>query len=141
MKQEGVEFLFHYLDDFAVVGPPNSWACHHVLDMLKRICAELGVPLAPKKAGRTLSDHYFPRYHHRHHEKGAEARGVARILLKGVLNLVSLTRPFLQLVGCIVLTSLATLTAFSLETSYSHIQNYSPAKKYCYHCHLHFTTI
>ena len=35
-------------------------------------------------------------------------RGVARILLKGVLNLVSLTRPFLQLVGCIMLTSLAT---------------------------------
>ena len=44
-------------------------------------------------------------------------RGVARILLKGVLNLVSLTRPlFLLLVGCIVLTSLATLSAFSLET-------------------------
>ena len=36
------------------------------------------------------------------------SRGVARILLKGVLNLVSLTRPFLQLVGCIMLTSLAT---------------------------------
>ena len=26
-----------------------------------------------RKAGRTLSDHYFPRYHHRHHETGAEA--------------------------------------------------------------------
>ena len=49
VKQEGVEFLFHYLDDFAVVGPPNSRACHHALDMLKRICAELGVPLAPEK--------------------------------------------------------------------------------------------
>ena len=24
IKQEGVEFIFHYLDDFAVVGPPNS---------------------------------------------------------------------------------------------------------------------
>ena len=46
-----------------------------------------------------------------------ECRGVARILLKGVLNLVALTRPlFLLLVGCIVLTSLATLSAFSLET-------------------------
>ena len=43
-------------------------------------------------------------------------RGVARILLKGVLNLVSPTKPFLQLVGCIVLTSLANLSAFSLET-------------------------
>ena len=47
---------------------------------------------------------------------GTVSRGVARILLKGVLNLVSLTKPFLQLVGCIVLTSLATLSAFSLET-------------------------
>ena len=46
VKQEGVEFLFHCL---AVVGPPNSRACHHALDMLKRICAELGVPLAPEK--------------------------------------------------------------------------------------------
>ena len=45
-----------------------------------------------------------------------DIRGIARILLKGVLNLVSLTKPFLQLVGCIVLTSLATLSAFSLET-------------------------
>ena len=43
-------------------------------------------------------------------------RGVARIFLKGVLNLVSLTSPFLQLIGCIVLTSLATLSAFSVET-------------------------
>ena len=43
-------------------------------------------------------------------------RGVARIFLKGVLSLVSLARPFLQLVRCIVLTSLATLSAFSLET-------------------------
>ena len=49
VKQEGVEFLFHYLDDFAVVGPPNSRACHHALDTLKIICAELGVPLAPEK--------------------------------------------------------------------------------------------
>ena len=51
------------------------------------------------------------------HGRSEEARGVARILLKGVLNLVSLTRPlFLLLVGCIVLTSLAILSAFSLET-------------------------
>ena len=49
VKQGGVEFLFHYLDDFAVIGPPNSRACHHALNMLKRICAELGVPLAPEK--------------------------------------------------------------------------------------------
>ena len=49
VKQEGLEFLFHYLDHFAVICPPNSRACHHVLDTLKIICAELGVPLAPEK--------------------------------------------------------------------------------------------
>ena len=49
-------------------------------------------------------------------KKSMDIRGVARIFLKGVLNLVSLARPFLQLVRCIVLTSLATLSAFSLET-------------------------
>ena len=42
-------------------------------------------------------------------------RGVARIFLKGVLSLVSLARPFLQLVRCIVLTSPTTLN-ISLET-------------------------
>ena len=49
-------------------------------------------------------------------EKGSHCRGVARIFLKGVFNLVSLTSPFLQTIGCIVLALLATLSAFSLET-------------------------
>ena len=40
--------------------------------------------------------------------QGYDGRGVARIFLKGVLSLVSLARPFLQLVRCIVLASLAT---------------------------------
>ena len=48
--------------------------------------------------------------------KRGVTRGVARIFLKGVLSLASLARPFLQLVRCIVLASLATLSAFSLET-------------------------
>ena len=44
------------------------------------------------------------------------SRGVARIFLKGVLSLVPLTRPFLQLVRCIVVTSSVTLSDISLET-------------------------
>ena len=50
------------------------------------------------------------------HLLASTCRGVARIFLKGVLSLVSLARLFLQLVRCIVLASLATLSAFSLET-------------------------
>lgn len=45
----GIPHIFHYLDDFAVVGPPDSGACHQYLLTLKRICRELGVPLAPNK--------------------------------------------------------------------------------------------
>ena len=49
-------------------------------------------------------------------EMSMRSRGVARIFLKGVLSLDSLARPFLQLFRCIVLTSLATLSAFNMET-------------------------
>ena len=41
--------------------------------------------------------------------------GVYPGFLKGVIRLVSLSRTFLQLVRCIMLTSLATLSAFSSE--------------------------
>lgn len=44
-----MEHLFHYLDDFAVLGQPDSQECQLALDILKRICAYLGVPLAPDK--------------------------------------------------------------------------------------------
>ncbi len=49
IAQEGVSRIFHYLDDFAVVGPPDSPACLHHLLTLKRICATLGIPLAEEK--------------------------------------------------------------------------------------------
>ena len=49
VAQEGVDSMFHYLDDFAVVGPPNSEACAQYLHTLVRVCNDLGVPLAPEK--------------------------------------------------------------------------------------------
>ena len=49
VAREGVEHLFHYLDDFAVVGPPDSNTCQKYLDILARTCRDLGVPLAPEK--------------------------------------------------------------------------------------------
>lgn len=47
--QEGIRHIFHYLDDFAVIGPPNSGICYNALCSLSRLCAELGVPLAIEK--------------------------------------------------------------------------------------------
>ena len=46
---EGVEWIFHYLDDFFVIGPPGTLQCQHALDTLIRVCKQLGVPLAPEK--------------------------------------------------------------------------------------------
>ena len=49
LAQEGITHIFHYLDDFAVVGPPDSPICQHALDTLVRKFAELNVPLAMEK--------------------------------------------------------------------------------------------
>ena len=49
VAREGVEHIFHYLDDFAVVGPPGSDTCMLYLHKLKSICMELGIPLATEK--------------------------------------------------------------------------------------------
>ena len=47
--REGLEHIFHYLDHFAVVGPPDSDICMPYLHKLKSICMELGIPLATEK--------------------------------------------------------------------------------------------
>lgn len=49
IAQKGVEYIFHYLDDFLVMGPPDSATCEESLHILEAICAKLGVPLAPEK--------------------------------------------------------------------------------------------
>ena len=54
IASEGVEVIFYYLDDFAVLGTPDSTQCSQTLGILKTVCRELGVPLAPEKqAGPT----------------------------------------------------------------------------------------
>lgn len=45
----GVDIIFHYLDDFLVMGSPGSDACKHSLDLLMEECSTLGVPPAPEK--------------------------------------------------------------------------------------------
>ena len=49
VASRGVVNIFHYLDDFAVVGPPDSESCHQDLITLKQVCTELGIPLAIDK--------------------------------------------------------------------------------------------
>ena len=45
----GVRFIFHYLDDFLVVGPPASPECAKALAVLDGACAQLGIPITEHK--------------------------------------------------------------------------------------------
>ena len=47
----GVRYIFHYLDDFLVVGPPRSAECADTLASLDRACAQPGIPIAEHKRG------------------------------------------------------------------------------------------
>ena len=48
-KSQGVQHLWHYLDDFIICGEPDSEQCHLDLESLIAICNHLGVPLALEK--------------------------------------------------------------------------------------------
>ena len=49
IRQAGVSYIFNYLDDFIVLGPPSSPQCLDDLSTLKSVCGSLGVPLAVNK--------------------------------------------------------------------------------------------
>ena len=49
LRRNGVHRVWHYLDDFVVVGRPESVECHHFLETMKEVCSRLGVPLAVEK--------------------------------------------------------------------------------------------
>ena len=41
--------VFHYLDDFIIIGAPLSPQCEHSLAILDEICAALDIPMAAHK--------------------------------------------------------------------------------------------
>ena len=49
LRWKGVRHIFHYLDDFLVVGPPGSPECAIALTTLNKACAGLGIPIAEHK--------------------------------------------------------------------------------------------
>ena len=49
VKQQGVRYLYHYLDDYITLGEPNSTECQANLDKLLECCGTLGVPIAQEK--------------------------------------------------------------------------------------------
>ena len=49
LRERGVGTVIHYLDDFLLIGSPNSTECQTFLDIVIATCSELGVPLATDK--------------------------------------------------------------------------------------------
>ena len=49
MKQKGVSFVDHYIDDFVTVGRPGAQECHNNLQMMLRTCEDTGTPVDPGK--------------------------------------------------------------------------------------------
>ena len=49
LEQQGVTPLLHYLDDFLLMGPPQSPKCQYNLSTVKQVCSLLGIPLALEK--------------------------------------------------------------------------------------------
>ena len=48
-QQQGVTEVLHYLDDYIVIGPPNTLTCHTVLQTFLREAHHLGIPIADHK--------------------------------------------------------------------------------------------
>ena len=49
LQQAGIRFIQHYLDDFIIRAPPHSDECQRAVQTLDKVCAQLGVPMAPHK--------------------------------------------------------------------------------------------
>ena len=49
VARESVWDIYHYLDDFAIIGPPNPEQCSWNLHTLQLVCKELRISLAAEK--------------------------------------------------------------------------------------------
>ena len=49
LRQRGIRHIFHYLDDFIIVAPPQSTECAEAAAILDNTCRALGIPLAAHK--------------------------------------------------------------------------------------------
>ena len=49
LHSKGADRSIHYLDDFLLIGPPDSPECAEALQTLLALCKELGIPVAEEK--------------------------------------------------------------------------------------------
>ena len=61
IQQEGVDFIIHYLDDFLVIGTPESEECAVALATVLRVFERLGFPCGSQQAGGSMDQPYLPQ--------------------------------------------------------------------------------
>ena len=49
IRQQGVDPVFHYIDDFLLMGLPGSRQCAAHLSVVLTVFAQLGIPIAQEK--------------------------------------------------------------------------------------------
>lgn len=49
LQQQGIEYVRHYLDDYIILGPPDSLDCERSLSILLDSASMLGIPIASHK--------------------------------------------------------------------------------------------
>ena len=49
IKQHGIKWVWHYVDDFITIGPPATPKCAAALDIMLALSDLLGIPLATNK--------------------------------------------------------------------------------------------
>ena len=53
LRDCGICQVFHYLDDFIIIGPPHSPECAEALAAIDRACSQLGVPITERDGPTT----------------------------------------------------------------------------------------
>ena len=95
IRQQGVDPVFHYLDDFLLMGLPGSGQCTAHLSVVLAVFAQLGIPIAQEKVEGPLSTITF---------LGIEVDMVAmqlRLPATKLAELQDLVRAWLQRKSCL----------------------------------------
>ena len=61
MQQQGVSWVWHYVDDFIMLGAPSSRECAENVVTMHRTCEEVGMPVEPEKDEGPATENTFLR--------------------------------------------------------------------------------
>ena len=50
LQEKGIKWAFHYVDDFILLGRPESGECAQVAAIMDQTCEQVGLPIEPDKS-------------------------------------------------------------------------------------------